>query len=216
MPPALVVDSLEVEEEVPTLGARRTSLRANWRIIALTLYLGISLFEYGFDKGAIAGFQAMPGFLHVFGYQSRSGAWNIEVRRSLCSQPPASADSRRHIGKTDILRMSLGNSTANHFVLHDPWRLHRLPSYGANRIPSLSPILHDSGLTPRYRRCRRYDCHYFVRGFVLFEIIVRYCQRLTSELLHGLPSRICAAAYARSLFWSDHKLDHYWHHYWDG
>jgi hypothetical protein len=39
----------------------------------------MSLFEYGYDKGAIAGFQAMPGFLQVFGYQTATGAWAIKV-----------------------------------------------------------------------------------------------------------------------------------------
>ncbi|KAK4041877.1 sugar porter family MFS transporter [Parachaetomium inaequale] len=77
MPPARATDVPEMEE-VSTQGVRDTSLRANWRIIAVTLYIGISLFEYGFDKGAIAGFQAMPGFLQVFGYQSSSGTWNIQ------------------------------------------------------------------------------------------------------------------------------------------
>ncbi|KAB5546801.1 sugar porter family MFS transporter [Coniochaeta sp. 2T2.1] len=65
-------------QEVVTQGVRKTSLRANWRTLAITLYMGISLFEYGFDKGAIAGFQAMPGFLQVFGYESKPGVWNIE------------------------------------------------------------------------------------------------------------------------------------------
>ena len=35
--------------------------------------MDISLVEYGFDKGAIAGFQAMPGLLQVFGYESKPG-----------------------------------------------------------------------------------------------------------------------------------------------
>lgn len=78
MPPAQVTHAREIEE-LATQGVRDTSLRANWRIIAVTLYIGISLFEYGFDKGAMAGFQAMPGFLKVFGYQTPSGTWNIEV-----------------------------------------------------------------------------------------------------------------------------------------
>ncbi|CBF79152.1 hypothetical protein AN7067.2 [Aspergillus nidulans FGSC A4] len=68
-------------EEVQTVteGRRDTSLKANWRVFAITLYMGIALFEYGFDKGAIAGFQAMPGFLQVFGYQTESGEWDIHA-----------------------------------------------------------------------------------------------------------------------------------------
>ncbi|SPO06551.1 related to monosaccharide transporter [Cephalotrichum gorgonifer] len=59
-------------------GVRDTSLRGNWRILLVTLYIGMSLFEYGFDKGVVAGFQAMPGFLQVFGYQTPDGSWEIE------------------------------------------------------------------------------------------------------------------------------------------
>lgn len=62
-----------------SVGLHDTSLRANWRVIAFTFYIGMSLFEYGYDKGAIAGFQAMPGFLKVFGYQNPDGTWAIEV-----------------------------------------------------------------------------------------------------------------------------------------
>jgi len=70
---------LDSAEAQGRLGTRNLSLRANWRILAITLYMGISLFEYGFDKGAIAGFQAMPGFLQEFGYQTPDGKWAIEV-----------------------------------------------------------------------------------------------------------------------------------------
>lgn len=80
MPPAKVTDVPdEVEQQTPAQGVRDTSLRANWRILAVTLYMGMALFEYGFDKGAIAGFQSMPGFLQVFGYQTPTGKWAIDV-----------------------------------------------------------------------------------------------------------------------------------------
>lgn len=69
-------------------GVRNTSLRANWRIVLVTLYVGMSLFEYGYDKGAIAGFQAMNGFLMVFGYQTDEGAWAIAVSRTTASRNP--------------------------------------------------------------------------------------------------------------------------------
>ncbi len=72
-------DASEKGEVGSIQGVRDLSLKANWRTIAITLYMGISLFEYGFDKGAIAGFQAMPGFLKIFGYQAANGSWNIHV-----------------------------------------------------------------------------------------------------------------------------------------
>jgi hypothetical protein len=80
MPPANVTDILDGgEQQAINGGVRKTTLRANWRILAVTLYMGMSLFEYGFDKGAIAGFQSMPGFLKLFGYQTPGGKWAIEV-----------------------------------------------------------------------------------------------------------------------------------------
>lgn len=71
------------EQQFVDEGRRDTSLKANWRIFAITLFLGTSLFEYGFDKGAIAGFQAMPGFLRIFGYQTSDGKWAIHVTHTL-------------------------------------------------------------------------------------------------------------------------------------
>ncbi|SPO07714.1 related to HXT1 - Low-affinity hexose facilitator [Cephalotrichum gorgonifer] len=68
----------EVRESQTQQGERKLGLLANWRILLFTLYIGMSLFEYGYDKGAIAGFQAMPGFLQVFGYQLPNGTWGIK------------------------------------------------------------------------------------------------------------------------------------------
>lgn len=81
MPSSKVTDVPdEVETQMQGEGVRDTSLKSNWRILAMTLYMGTALFEYGFDKGAIAGFQSMPGFLQVFGYKNNAGQWAIEVR----------------------------------------------------------------------------------------------------------------------------------------
>ena len=38
------------------------------RIIAITLFVALARFQYGFDSAASGGFQGMPGFLEVFGY----------------------------------------------------------------------------------------------------------------------------------------------------
>lgn len=87
MSPTRATDASEKGEVGSIQGVRDLSIKANWRTIAITLYMGISLFEYGFDKGAIAGFQAMPGFLQVFGYQSANGSWNIHVSDRLSMIP---------------------------------------------------------------------------------------------------------------------------------
>lgn len=68
-------------------GVRDLSLLANWRVLLYTLYLGMALFVYGYDKGAIAGFQAMPGFLEVFGYKTPEGTWAIAVSANQCLGP---------------------------------------------------------------------------------------------------------------------------------
>lgn len=73
-----------VAREWRSEGVRNTGLLANWRIVAFTFYIGMALFEYGYDKGAIAGFQAMPGFLMVFGYKTAEGKLDIEV--STCNR----------------------------------------------------------------------------------------------------------------------------------
>jgi hypothetical protein len=130
MAQAMVDDVFEVEQRRPA-GVRKASLKANWRILALTLYMGISLFEYGFDKGAIAGFQAMPGFLHVFGYQSKPGAWNIRV--CLSTDPRRASQSlANHCSMTPVAR-----SPADYLVIHDPRRLHRLAGMRTYRRKSV-------------------------------------------------------------------------------
>lgn len=43
------------------------------RVIAISLLIALSQFQYGFDAAAVAGFQSMPGFLVIFGY--------VDVRR---------------------------------------------------------------------------------------------------------------------------------------
>ena len=42
--------------------------------------------QYGFDSAAVAGLQAMPGFLKVFGYEDPESpiGYNITVRILLC------------------------------------------------------------------------------------------------------------------------------------
>ncbi|OQU93778.1 hypothetical protein CLAIMM_00250 [Cladophialophora immunda] len=61
------------------VGKRNTSVWANIRFIWFTILVGFSLLEYGFDNGEIGGFQAMVGFLQVFGYEDPRvpTGWNI-------------------------------------------------------------------------------------------------------------------------------------------
>ncbi|KAF2826151.1 monosaccharide transporter-like protein [Ophiobolus disseminans] len=57
------------------------SWRSHSRLFIACGIVILSPFQYGFDFGMIGGLQAMKGFLQVFGYQMRSGAWNIQTDR---------------------------------------------------------------------------------------------------------------------------------------
>lgn len=99
----------KMENQMQEEGVRDTSLKANWRILAMTLYMGTALFEYGFDKGAIAGFQSMPGFLQVFGYRNNAGEWAIEV---------SSPFSPQHFARACVKTIT-DRTSANDQFLHD-------------------------------------------------------------------------------------------------
>ncbi|OAA61662.1 General substrate transporter [Niveomyces insectorum RCEF 264] len=61
---------------------RNTLLAANWRCLLICLFVSLANCQYGFDTNALAGFQAMAGFLRIFGYadpKSASG-YNIHTK----------------------------------------------------------------------------------------------------------------------------------------
>jgi SP family sugar:H+ symporter-like MFS transporter len=39
------------------------------RVIFICFCIALGQFQYGYDSAAIAGFQSMPGFLMIFGYE---------------------------------------------------------------------------------------------------------------------------------------------------
>ncbi|KAJ5814940.1 hypothetical protein N7474_006717 [Penicillium riverlandense] len=53
---------------------------AHRRFLWVSFFVGFSMLEYGFDSGEISAFQAMLGFLQVFGYKDPKvpTGWNIE------------------------------------------------------------------------------------------------------------------------------------------
>ncbi|KAB5542484.1 general substrate transporter [Coniochaeta sp. 2T2.1] len=73
------VDSLTSPTEVHVGSPRDESIRAHFRFLWVTVLVGCSLLEYGFDQGIIGSFQAMPGFLMVYGYEDPRvpSGWNI-------------------------------------------------------------------------------------------------------------------------------------------
>ncbi|KAB5547407.1 sugar porter family MFS transporter [Coniochaeta sp. 2T2.1] len=60
-------------------GVKDDSVRAHIRFLWVTVLSGCALLEYGFDKGIVGSFQAMVGFLEVFGYRDPRvpAGWNI-------------------------------------------------------------------------------------------------------------------------------------------
>lgn len=65
---------------------RNTHLLANYKCILICAAMALGSCQYGFDGAAVAGFQAMPGFLRVFGYYDThlsgegGGGWAIDTR----------------------------------------------------------------------------------------------------------------------------------------
>lgn len=50
----------------------RSSWWENKKVIGIAILINMASFEYGLDQGMVNGFQAMPGFLQVFGYEDPS------------------------------------------------------------------------------------------------------------------------------------------------
>ncbi|KAL1970126.1 hypothetical protein VTN77DRAFT_6531 [Rasamsonia byssochlamydoides] len=61
---------------------RNTPLLANWKCLLICAVMSMANCQYGFDTAAIAGFQAMVGFLEVFGYRDPKMplGWNIQTQ----------------------------------------------------------------------------------------------------------------------------------------
>jgi sugar porter (SP) family MFS transporter len=49
------------------------------RIILISFLIALGQFQYGYDSAAIAGFQSMPGFLHVYGYVDPSNPIGLNI-----------------------------------------------------------------------------------------------------------------------------------------
>ncbi|KIX10426.1 uncharacterized protein Z518_01508 [Rhinocladiella mackenziei CBS 650.93] len=61
---------------------RVTHLKDNWKCVLICLAIAMANCQYGFDTATIAGFQAMVGFLEIFGYRdpTRELGWNIKTK----------------------------------------------------------------------------------------------------------------------------------------
>lgn len=75
-------------------GKRDDSLKAHFRFLWLTILASCALIEYGFDQGIIGSFQAMVGFLKVFGYEDPRvpSGW---VSTLFTVQPPGGRSSKK-------------------------------------------------------------------------------------------------------------------------
>ncbi|KAK3370464.1 general substrate transporter [Podospora didyma] len=59
--------------------AHRNGLLVEKRIVIICFIIAFGQFQYGYDSAAIAGFQAMPGFLQVYGYYDPKIGYNIST-----------------------------------------------------------------------------------------------------------------------------------------
>ncbi|KAH8880557.1 MFS transporter [Thozetella sp. PMI_491] len=61
--------------------ARRTHVKDNLKCLVICLCMALSNCQYGYDAGVVASFQAMTGFLKVFGYADKTlpGGWGIDT-----------------------------------------------------------------------------------------------------------------------------------------
>lgn len=58
-----------------------SSVRANWKCMVFTCIVAVANMQYGFDTAIVGGFQAMPGFLKVFGFPDKTAriGYGIDV-----------------------------------------------------------------------------------------------------------------------------------------
>ncbi|KAK7186454.1 hypothetical protein DPSP01_002115 [Paraphaeosphaeria sporulosa] len=58
---------------------RDTGIARNWKCILICLAMSLANFQYGYDTATIGGFQAMAGFLAIYGYNDPKAkiGWNI-------------------------------------------------------------------------------------------------------------------------------------------
>src|SRR3954463_5046072 len=61
--------------------ARETPVKDNWKCILICFAMSLANCQYGYDTATVAGFQAMVGFLKVYGYKDPKSkiGWNIET-----------------------------------------------------------------------------------------------------------------------------------------
>lgn len=61
--------------------ARETPFASNWKCVVICIAMSLANCQYGYDTATVAGFQAMVGFLKVYGFEDPTSArgWNIET-----------------------------------------------------------------------------------------------------------------------------------------
>ena len=62
--------------------ARETPLKDNWKCVLICLMVSTANCQYGYDTASVGGFQAMVGFLEIFGYGNPKSAigWSITTQ----------------------------------------------------------------------------------------------------------------------------------------
>ncbi|KAK4656486.1 hypothetical protein QC762_204740 [Podospora pseudocomata] len=57
----------------------RSNFLAEKRIITICFFIALGQFQYGYDSAAIAGFQSMPAFLRVYGYEDPTNPIGLNI-----------------------------------------------------------------------------------------------------------------------------------------
>lgn len=77
-----------------------TTFLEEWRVISICLVVALAHFQYGYDAAAVSGFQAMPGFLQVYGYPEV----NLSLLNAVALLAQCSSVTRRKDGQIDHRR----------------------------------------------------------------------------------------------------------------
>ncbi|CAI4218949.1 unnamed protein product [Parascedosporium putredinis] len=86
------------------------TIRAHWKSFVACGVMALSPFQYGLDFGIIGGFQAMPGFLQIYGHPAPETVlgWNISTTRQQLISSLMTLGAFTTTGLAGIIAIKLG------------------------------------------------------------------------------------------------------------
>jgi hypothetical protein len=151
-------DVASVNTHAEPVGERDDSIRAHFRFLWVTVLVGCSLLEYGFDQGIIGSFQAMVGFLMVYGYEDPRvpSGWVSSVPEIWSRQQTS-----------DSLPEYCIRASADHRIVHAPRSLPRLLHHWTIRWLAWETMVHYVGTCPFGHLHHYHDRHHLLGGALL-------------------------------------------------